>query len=104
MQSLLAAGSAIGQRMLGMITRSPRVLLSPQQQALPRPTHSHHAETFPDFNNCDCHFGKRKRERERTVMIAAVISGGENLQPYTTDLESYGAPAAPLVTLPQSER
>jgi len=43
MQSLLAAGSAIGQRMLGMITRSPRVLLSPQQQALPRPTHSHHA-------------------------------------------------------------
>jgi len=85
MQSLLAAGSAIGQRMLGMITRSPRVLLSPQQQALPRPTHSHHAETFPDFNNCDCHFG------------------GEDLQPYTTDLESYGAPAAPLVTLPQSE-
>ena len=39
-----------------------------------------------------------------TVVIAAVISGGEDLQPYTTDLESYGAPAAPLVTLPQSER
>jgi len=85
MQSLLAAGSAIGQRMLGMITRSPRVLLSPQQQVVPRPSHPHHTENFPDFNNCDCHFG------------------GEDLQPYTSDLESYGAPAAPLVTLPQSD-
>lgn len=85
MQSLLAAGSAIGQRMLGMITRSPRVLLSPQQQVVPRPSHPHHTENFPDFNNCDCHFG------------------GEDLQPYTGDLESYGAPAAPLVTLPQSD-
>jgi len=85
MQSLLAAGSAIGQRMLGMITRSPRVLLSPQQQVAPRPSHHQHNENFPDFNNCDCHFG------------------GEDLQPYTSDLESYGAPAAPLVTLPQSD-
>ena len=61
MQSLLAAGSAIGQRMLGIITRSPRVLLSssPHQQVTVRPTTLHHGETFPDFNNCDCHFGKR---------------------------------------------
>ena len=43
-------------------------------------------------------------ERERTGVIANVISGGEDLQPYTSDLESYGAPAAPLVTLPQSDR
>ena len=64
MQSLLAAGSAIGQRMLGMITRSPRVLLSPQQPVVARPTHLHHNENFPDFNNCDCHFGKSGRERE----------------------------------------
>jgi len=85
MQTLLAAGSAIGQRMLGMITRSPRVLLSPQQQVVARPTHQHHTENFPDFDNCDCHFG------------------AEDLQPYTSDLESYGAPAAPLVTLPQSD-
>ena len=102
MQTLLAAGSAIGQRMLGMITRSPRVLLSPQQQVVPRPSHLHHTENFPDFNNCDCHFGKI--ERETTVVMADVISGGEDLQPYTSDLESYGAPAAPLVTLPQSDR
>lgn len=85
MQSLLAAGSAIGQRMLGMITRSPRVLLSPQQPVVARPPHIHHNQNFPDFNNCDCHFS------------------GEDLQPYTSDLESYGAPAAPLVTLPQSD-
>jgi len=85
MQSLLAAGSAIGQRMLGIITRSPRVLLGPQQhQVVARPANVQHGENFPDFNNCDCHFG------------------GEDLQPYT-ELESYGAPAAPVLTLPQSE-
>lgn len=86
MQSLLAAGSAIGQRMLGIITRSPRVLLSssPHQQVTVRPTTLHHGETFPDFNNCDCHFG------------------GEDpghFHPYT-DQESYGAPSAPVITQP----
>ena len=101
MQTLLAAGSAIGQRMLGMITRSPRVLLSPQQQVVPRPTHQHHTENFPDFDNCDCHFGKKEREGGLSDVC---ILGGEDLQPYTSDLESYGAPAAPLVTLPQSDR
>ena len=43
-------------------------------------------------------------EKGMTVVIADVIPGGEDLQPYTSDLESYGAPAAPLVTLPQSDR
>lgn len=67
MQSLLAAGSAIGQRMLGMITRSPRLL-----------------ENFPDFKNCDCHFG---------------VEAPAQFQPYT-EVESYGAPAAPLLSKP----
>lgn len=83
MQSLLAAGSAIGQRMLGMITRSPRVLLSSsgQQQITVRPGTLQHGDNFPDFTNCDCHFGG---------------DHPANFQPYT-ELESYGAPAAPVL-------
>ena len=64
MQSLMAAGSELGQRMLGMITRTPRLLLSsssPAASSAPAPGHHHgqHGENhFPDFTNCDCHFGK----------------------------------------------
>ena len=62
MQSLFAAGSAIGHRMLGMITRSPRLLLppagAPATAAAAAGHHSSHGENFPDFTNCDCHFGK----------------------------------------------
>ena len=70
MQSLLAAGSAIGHRMLGMITRTPRLLLPPagapaaaagsagQLSSAGASHHSSHGENFPDFTNCDCHFGK----------------------------------------------
>ena len=69
MQTLLAAGSEFGQRMLGMITRSPRLLLPPSSSSS-SPTASHqppaaavshhvtHGENFPDFSDCDCHFGK----------------------------------------------
>jgi len=81
MQSLLAAGSAIGQRMLGMITRAPRLLNTQQirfsQNPQPLPGHpSHpapqppapvvfhqvqqqhnHGEVFPNFDDCDCQFG-----------------------------------------------
>jgi len=81
MQSLLAAGSAIGQRMLGMITRAPRLLNTQQirfpQNPQPLPNHpSHpapkppapvvfhqaqqqhnHGEVFPNFDDCDCQFG-----------------------------------------------
>ena len=70
MQSLMAAGSAIGHRMLDMITRSPRLLLSASDPASqpPPPSHTAHAphphtgsgENFPDFKNCDCHFGKSR--------------------------------------------
>ena len=75
MQSLLAAGSAIGQRMLGMITRAPRLLSSAQirhpQPAAGHPQHPpqpvplvfhqaqhNHGEGFPNFDDCDCQFGK----------------------------------------------
>jgi len=84
MQSLLAAGSAIGQRMLGMITRSPRVLLAPHHQVTARPENIQHGENFPDFKNCDCHFGAEEPAQ---------------FQPYT-ELESYGAPAAPVLSEP----
>ena len=69
MHSLMAAGSAIGHRMLDMITRSPRLLLpasDPASAPVQPPSHTAHAshphtssgENFPDFKNCDCHFGK----------------------------------------------
>ena len=61
MQSLMS----IGHRMLDMITRSPRLLLpasDPASQPPPsQPSHQAHTgsgEHFPDFKNCDCHFGK----------------------------------------------
>lgn len=81
MQSLLAAGSAIGQRMLGIITRAPRLLSSqqirypPAPQSVPsHPSHPtpqppapvvfhqaqqqhNHGEVFPNFDDCDCQFG-----------------------------------------------
>lgn len=84
MQSLLAAGSAIGQRMLGMITRSPRLLVTPHHPVTARPATVHHGENFPDFQNCDCHFG---------------VEAPAQFQPYT-ELESYGAPAAPVLSHP----
>ena len=75
MQTLLAAGSEFGQRMLGMITRSPRLLLpsSPSSSSAAAPAapivapagpaaapsqQVTHGENFPDFSDCDCHFGK----------------------------------------------
>ena len=71
MQSLMAAGSALGHRMLDMITRSPRLLPFSSDPG-PQPPHTAHAQTahsaqpqagsgenFPDFKHCDCHFGKR---------------------------------------------
>ena len=82
MQTLLAAGSEFGQRMLGMITRSPRLLLPPSSSSPAVPAasaaaphqppaaaphqppaaavshHVSHGENFPDFSDCDCHFGK----------------------------------------------
>ena len=66
MQSLMAAGSEFGQRMLGMITRTPRLLLPPSSPSSSPSTASHqHAahgdNNFPDFQNCDCHFGKDTR-------------------------------------------
>jgi len=90
MQSLMAAGSELGQRMLGMITRTPRLLLSsssPAASSAPAPGHHHgqHGENhFPDFTNCDCHFGAN-----------SVIPA--QFQPVSNDIESYGAPAAPLL-------
>ena len=73
MQSLLAAGSAIGQRMLGMITRAPRLLAGPPPVAPlgPAPafqpsapaTQGEHPQTaphhhLPHFADCHCTFGK----------------------------------------------
>jgi len=107
MQTLLAAGSEFGQRMLGMITRSPRLLLpsSPSSSSAAAPAApivapagpaaapSHqvtHGENFPDFSDCDCHFGSDS------------VSPSQ-FQPYnevSNDIESYGAPAAEVVSYP----
>ena len=89
MQSLLAAGSAIGQRMLGIITRAPRLLSSqqirypPAPQSVPsHPSHPtpqppapvvfhqaqqqhNHGEVFPNFDDCDCQFGKCNAQQQK---------------------------------------
>lgn len=112
MQSLMAAGSAIGHRMLDMITRSPRLLLpasdtahshhSAHAHAHPGPAHS--GENFPDFKNCDCHFGSDSvsptqfRPYHEAPDLAPALTG-----PVTNDLESYGAPAAEVITYPGGE-
>jgi len=73
MRSLMAAGSAIGHRMLGMITRAPRLLSHApilftssqvhQVEQAAAPSNHHPAPPvvaqppFPDFDDCDCHFG-----------------------------------------------
>merc|ERR1719282_663325 len=93
-----------------MITRSPRLLLpsSPSSSssssaaapaapivapAGPAAAPSHqvtHGENFPDFSDCDCHFGSDS------------VSPSQ-FQPYnevSNDIESYGAPAADVVSYP----
>lgn len=111
MQSLMAAGSAIGHRMLDMISRSPRLLLPASDPAsasaqppasqtahAPHP-HTASGENFPDFKNCDCHFGSDSisptqfRPYHESPDLAPSLTG-----PVTNDLESYGAPAAEVVT------
>lgn len=102
MQSLMS----IGHRMLDMITRSPRLLLpasDPASQPPPsQPSHQAHTgsgEHFPDFKNCDCHFGSGSvtptqfRPYHESPDLAPGLTGL-----VTNDLESYGAPAAELVT------
>ena len=135
MQSLMAAGSAIGHRMLDMITRSPRLLL-PASDTAPHSHHSAHAhahpgpahsgENFPDFKNCDCHFGKSRDPGlhyyvylPQDTGYSRLVAGSDSVSPtqfrpyheapdlapaltgpVTNDLESYGAPAAEVITYP----
>ena len=129
MQSLMS----IGHRMLDMITRSPRLLLpasDPASQPPPsQPSHQAHTgsgEHFPDFKNCDCHFGKSRDPGlhyyvylPQNTGYSRLVSGSDSVSPtqfrpyheapdlapaltgpVTNDLESYGAPAAEVITYP----
>jgi len=126
MQSLLAAGSAIGQRMLGMITRAPRLLSTPQvrhpqqpqQPQHPAPLVFHqvqhnHGEGFPNFDDCDCQFGAEHETPKFQPYVPAnnvvnipvyepVESDSNSFNGLTYDLpqphpiETYGSPAAPV--------
>ena len=107
MQSLLAAGSAIGQRMLGIITRAPRLLNTQQirypQNPQPQPSHpSHplpqppapvvfhqiqqqhnHGEVFPNFDDCDCQFGKcnalQQKPGDKYIFLLQFLTSKTNL-------------------------
>jgi len=102
MQSLLAAGSAIGHRMLGMITRSPRLLLppagAPATAAAAAGHHSSHGENFPDFTNCDCHFGSDSVSPAQFQPYNDIAPPVADVS--SNDIESYGAPAADVVSYP----
>jgi len=79
MQSLLAAGSAIGQRMLGMITRAPRLLAGPPPVAPLGPG--------PAF--------------QPSALATQGEGEAEAFAPYHAPTpDSYGAPAAGPLTAP----
>jgi len=107
MQSLLAAGSAIGQRMLGMITRAPRLLSSPQIRH-PQPVAGHpqhppqpvplvfhqaqhnHGEGFPNFDDCDCQFGtQHETPKFQPYVPANNVVNIPVYEPVESDSSSY---------------
>lgn len=108
MRSLMAAGSAIGHRMLGMITRAPRLLShAPLLFSSGQATHqveptaapsNHHPSPpvvakppFPDFDDCDCHFGDGDLPPPKFHPISDNAVG-----------DSYGSPVATPLGLPSS--
>lgn len=94
MQSLMAAGSAIGHRMLDMITRSPRLLLPASDPASqpPPPTHTAHAPHTHTGSGSDSISPTQFRPYHESPDLAP------GLPPVTNSLESYGAPQAEVVT------
>jgi len=90
MQTLLAAGSEFGQRMLGMITRSPRLLLPPSSSS---------SAAAP---------AAAPHQPPAAAVSHHVTHGSDSVspsqfQPYnevSNDIESYGAPAADVVSYP----
>jgi len=125
MQSLLAAGSAIGQRMLGMITRAPRLLNTQQirfsQNPQPLPGHpSHpapqppapvvfhqvqqqhnHGEVFPNFDDCDCQFGaEHETPKFQPYVPANNVVNIPIYEPAESDSNSYNEVT---YDLPQSQ-
>jgi hypothetical protein len=110
MSSLLEVGSAIGQRMLGIITRAPRLIGGPPPPDQARPPHlapvpeqQQHTH-YPNFDDCDCHFGKEeeipefqplKPEAPPETHHHPVRFPQEDTYQPLQDLESYGSPVAP---------
>jgi len=123
MRSLMAAGSAIGHRMLGMITRAPRLLSHApllfssgqvlQVEPTAAPSNHHPAPPvvakppFPDFDDCDCHFGDGDLPPPKFHPISDNAVGDSYGSPVATPLgppstSSPPAPASLAPPLPQN--
>jgi len=124
--SLLEAGSAIGQRVLGIITRPPRLIgvhppPHPQNPHLPpvevhsSPGHialpHHHGGDqtppgqYPDFEDCDCQFGYENevpkfepyiQDISTEVISNNVVFPESYIYESPEDLETYGSPLSPV--------
>lgn len=124
MRSLMAAGSAIGHRMLGMITRAPRLLSHApllfssgqvhQVEPTAAPSNHHPAPPvvakppFPDFDDCDCHFGDGDLPPPKFHPISDNAVGDSYGSPVATPLgppstAGSSSPPAPVSLAPLPE-
>jgi len=84
MQTLIAAGSAIGHRMLGMMTRAPRLLIPAASSPVDAQAQTHHPAVAGSDSVSPAQFQPYND-------ITPVVNN---------DIESYGAPAADVVSYP----
>jgi len=118
MSSLFEVGSAIGQRMLGMITRAPRLIGNhpPAQHTLPHtlppaPVAEHHhpipespqpQSGYPNFEDCDCHFSKENEipkfhpYEPSELETNNIVYDPPVEQNILEETDTYGSPAAPV--------
>jgi len=91
MQTLIAAGSAIGHKMLGMMTRAPRLLIPAASSSVdsPAPAGQHHHPAAAGSDSVS------PAQFQPYNDIVQVVNNEIN-----NDIESYGAPTADVVSYP----